>query len=74
MRNVLIIGAGRSATSLISYLLDKSDEEELFITIGDLSIQAAQKFTANHPNARGILLDVFNESQRREAVKILTSC
>jgi saccharopine dehydrogenase (NAD+, L-glutamate forming) len=68
MRNILIIGAGRSATSLISYLLDKSDEEELFITIGDLSIQAAQKFTANHPNARGILLDVFNESQRREAV------
>jgi saccharopine dehydrogenase (NAD+, L-glutamate forming) len=68
MRNVLIIGAGRSATSLISYLLDKSDKEELFITIGDLSIQAAQKFTANHPNARGILLDVFNESQRREAV------
>jgi saccharopine dehydrogenase (NAD+, L-glutamate forming) len=68
MRNVLIIGAGRSATSLISYLLDKSDEEELFITIGDLSIQAAQKFTANHPNARGILLDVFNEAQRREAV------
>ncbi len=68
MRNILIIGAGRSATSLISYLLDKSDEEELFITIGDLSIQAAQKFTANHPNARGILLDVFNESQRREAI------
>ena len=68
MRNVLIIGAGRSATSLISYLLDKSDEEELFITIGDLSIQAAQKFTANHPNARGILLDVFNQAQRREAV------
>jgi saccharopine dehydrogenase-like NADP-dependent oxidoreductase len=68
MRNVLIIGAGRSATSLISYLLDKSDEEKLFITIGDLSIQAAQKFTANHPNARGVLLDVFNESQRREAV------
>jgi saccharopine dehydrogenase-like NADP-dependent oxidoreductase len=68
MRNILIIGAGQSAASLISYLLDKSDEEELFITIGDLSIQAAQKFTADHPNARGILLDVFNESQRREAV------
>ena len=69
MRNILIIGAGRSAASLIRYLLDKSNEEELFITIGDLSIQAAQKFTANHPNARGVLLDVFNESQRKEAVQ-----
>ena len=54
MRNILIIGAGRSATSLIRYLLDKSDAEDLFITIGDISIQSAQKFTSNHPNARGI--------------------
>jgi saccharopine dehydrogenase (NAD+, L-glutamate forming) len=68
MRNILIIGAGRSATSLIRYLLDKSEAEELFITIGDLSIQNAQKFTADHPNARGILLDVFNEVQRKVAV------
>ena len=68
MRNILIIGAGRSATSLIRYLLDKSEVENLFITIGDISIQNAQKFTSGHPNARGILLDVFNEKQRKEAI------
>jgi saccharopine dehydrogenase-like NADP-dependent oxidoreductase len=68
MRNILIIGAGRSATSLIRYLLDKSSSEDLFITIGDLSIQNAQKFTDGHPNARGILLDVFNESQRKQVI------
>lgn len=69
MRNILIIGAGRSATSLIRYLLDKSETEELFITIGDISIKAAQKFTSGHPNARVLMLDVFNDVQRREAVK-----
>ncbi len=69
MRNILIIGAGRSATSLIRYLLDKSEKEELFITIGDISIQAAQRFTMDHPNARGIMLDVFNDVQRKEAVE-----
>lgn len=69
MRNILIIGAGRSATSLIRYLLEKSNAEELFITIGDINIQNAQKFTDGHPNGRGILLDVFNEVQRREAVE-----
>lgn len=68
MRNILIIGAGRSATSLIKYLLDKSQEESLFITIGDISIQNAQKFTQGHSHARGILLDVFNEVQRKQAV------
>ncbi|MEH6763633.1 MAG: saccharopine dehydrogenase C-terminal domain-containing protein [Aequorivita antarctica] len=69
MRNILIIGAGRSATSLIRYLLDKSEKENLFITIGDISIQSAQKFTTGHPNARGIMLDVFNDVQRKEAVE-----
>ena len=69
MRNILIIGAGRSATSLIRYLLDKSVEEKLFVTIGDISIQSAQKLIQGHPNAKGIMLDVFNDEQRKEAVK-----
>ena len=69
MRNILIIGAGRSAASLIRYLLDKSEAEDLFITIGDISVQNAKKFTANHPNGQGVLLDVFNEPQRREAIQ-----
>ena len=69
MRNILIIGAGRSATCLIRYLLDKSSSEKLFITIGDISLGAAQKFTKNHTNAKGILLDVFNKEEREKAVK-----
>ena len=69
MRNILIIGAGRSATCLIRYLLDKSSSEKLFITIGDISLEAAQKFTKNHTNAKGILLDVFNKEEREKAVR-----
>jgi len=69
MRNILIIGAGRSATSLIKYLLEKSDSEDLFITIGDLSEESAQKFTQGHPNAKGIKLDVFDAPQRSAAIQ-----
>ena len=69
MRNILIIGAGRSATSLIRYLIEKSSAENLHITIGDISIESAQKLTKNHLNATGILLDVFNKKQREAAVK-----
>ena len=69
MRNILIIGAGRSTTSLIRYLIEKSSSENLHITIGDISLESAQKLTKNHLNAKGILLDVFNEKQREEAVK-----
>lgn len=69
MRNILIIGAGRSATSLIKYLLEKSESEDLFITIGDLSEESAQKFTNGHPNAKGIKLDVFDAPQRSAAIE-----
>jgi len=69
MKNILIIGAGRSATYLIKYLLDKSESEQLFITIGDLSEASAQKFIQGHPNAKGIQLDVFNAAQRRAAIE-----
>lgn len=69
MRNILIIGAGRSATSLIKYLLEKSQSEDLFITIGDLSQEQAQKFCMGHPNAKGIQLDVFNQQQRQAAIQ-----
>ena len=69
MRNILIIGSGRSATSLIRYILNKSEEENLFLTIGDISLAAAQKYAAGHPNAKGMELDVFNEKQRNDAIQ-----
>jgi len=69
MRNILIIGAGKSASSLIKYLLDKSEKEKLCITIGDISIEAAKKITTNHPKAKAIQLDVFEVNQRKKAVQ-----
>lgn len=69
MRNILIIGAGRSASSLIKYLLNKSTEENLQITIGDLSIELAQKKTNNHANAKAIALDIHNIEQRQSEIQ-----
>ena len=69
MRKILIIGAGRSASSLIQYLLNKSDAEDLHITIGDLSLELAQRKTHNHKNATAIALDIFNEQDRKTAIK-----
>ncbi len=68
MRNILIIGAGRSASSLIKYLLDKSKEERLFLTVGDVNIKSANTLLNNHPNAKAMVLDVFHDKQRREAI------
>ena len=70
MRTILIIGAGRSASSLIQYLLNKSVTENLHLVIGDLSLDLAQKKTNNHPNATAIALDIFDEDQRKKAIQI----
>ena len=70
MRKILIIGAGRSASSLIQYLLNKSVKENLHLVIGDLSLALAQKKTNNHPNATAISLDIFDEDQRKKAIQI----
>jgi len=69
MRHILIIGAGRSASSLIKYLLDKSDSEDLHLTIADLSLELAQNKTLNHLNATAIALNISNVSKRQKEVK-----
>ncbi|MDD5151616.1 MAG: saccharopine dehydrogenase C-terminal domain-containing protein [Flavobacterium sp.] len=69
MRTILIIGAGRSASSLIQYLLNKSEEEKLHLIIGDLSLASAQSKTNNHRNATAISLDVFDKNQRNAAIQ-----
>jgi saccharopine dehydrogenase-like NADP-dependent oxidoreductase len=69
MRKILIIGAGRSASSLIQYLLSKSVSENLQLTIADLSLELAQKKAQNHPNATPIQLDIKNTEQRQTEIQ-----
>ena len=69
MRKILIIGAGKSASYLIKYLLDKSQSDNLHITIGDLNVENAKKLVGSHPNTDVIHLDVFNSESRISAVK-----
>lgn len=68
MRNVLIIGAGRSASSLIRYLLFKSYGENLHVTVADLSLHLAALKTQDHPNATPIALNIFDAEERKKAI------
>ncbi|MDC1503907.1 saccharopine dehydrogenase NADP-binding domain-containing protein [Winogradskyella sp.] len=69
MRKILIIGAGKSSSYLIKYLLDKSQSENLHITIGDLNVENAKKLVGSHNNVNIVHLDVFNAQSRTIAVK-----
>jgi len=69
MRRILVIGAGRSSSSLVKYFLEKSTTENLHITIADISLELAQQRVNNHQNAAAIEFDVFNDSQRKEEIQ-----
>jgi len=69
MRKVLVIGAGRSSSSLIKYLLDKSSEENLQIIVADVLKQSAEMKVEGHSNGVAIALDVFDDAARNSAVQ-----
>ncbi|HET6227655.1 MAG TPA: saccharopine dehydrogenase C-terminal domain-containing protein [Bacteroidia bacterium] len=69
MKKIFVIGAGRSSTSLIEYLLNNSEKENWKITVGDISLDLAKQKTANHKNATAIAFDINNEKQRTEQIQ-----
>ena len=71
-RTILVIGAGKSTSQLVNYLLNKADTENLEVIVGDISIENAQKLVGNHPKGKALALDVFNKEQRAEAIKNAT--
>ena len=69
MRNILIVGAGKSTSVLVDYLLKKSECENLFLTIGDLLPENARKMIGKHPRAKVINLNIFKKEEREAAVE-----
>ncbi len=69
MKNIVLFGAGLSASSLIKYLLDRSEQYDWKIRIGDVSRELAEKKINGHKNAIAFRFDINNEFQRDEEVK-----
>lgn len=68
MRKILLIGAGRSCSSLIKYLLENSQDQDWEITIGDLSKEAAEERIGGHDRAKAIAFDVNDEIKRTQVI------
>jgi saccharopine dehydrogenase-like NADP-dependent oxidoreductase len=68
MRNILLIGAGRSASVLIKYLLENAAKNDWFVTVADADPILAQQKIANHPNGRAAWLDVQKTNDRRDLI------
>ncbi|MBE0571308.1 MAG: saccharopine dehydrogenase NADP-binding domain-containing protein [Ignavibacteriaceae bacterium] len=64
MKNILVIGAGRTSTFLIDYLVKKAPVNDWFITVADQSLELALSKANNHPRTKAIQFDIFNDKAR----------
>jgi saccharopine dehydrogenase-like NADP-dependent oxidoreductase len=69
MRNIFLIGAGKSTSSLIKYLIDNAQKENWQLTIGDIRINHLGREILEHPAVRAIEFDAFNEQLRENEIK-----
>jgi len=68
MKNVLVLGAGQSATYLIRYLLEQAEEQGWFVTVGDRDLALAERAVAGHPCGDAIAFDVTDGDMRTSHV------
>ena len=68
-QKIFIIGAGRSASSLIKYLVNVSAENNFELTIGDKDVSLVKDKIEGHKCASVIRFDVLNDYQRIYEIK-----
>jgi len=66
MKNILVLGAGKSATSLIEYLTKemKGPEWRLTVADGNLALAQSKIIPANSPHAHAVQLEAENDTAR----------
>jgi len=64
MKRILLFGAGKSATSLIRYLLDSTAARNWQLVVAESNLSLAESKIAGNPQARAVCLDVTREADR----------
>ncbi len=69
MKKILLIGAGRSSTSLLHYLQEIATENNLHISVGDIQLELAQKVCGQNEQIRLFTFDINNQEQRQQEIQ-----
>lgn len=64
MSSILVLGAGRSSSALISYLLKFGAANNIEVTVGDVSLEAAKERTTG----KAIEFDINNKERSTESI------
>ena len=69
MKSILIIGAGRSSSALITYLLNTSITHDWQVRVGDMNEQFAMDRVNGHERGTAFRFDIANRDQRELEIK-----
>lgn len=69
MNTILILGAGRSSSSLIAYVLAFATEYSWKVVIGDVNLKAAQDRTGESPVGEAIVFDIQQKDKSLVAIR-----
>lgn len=69
MQNILVLGAGKSATILIEYLLSRATANDLFIRVADADPVVAQSKIAGHERAEALPITPGDADQLERYIK-----
>ena len=68
-KNILLFGAGKSATVLIEYLINESVYSNWFITVADANLELIELKTQRRVNSKSVALDINDTSSRQALIK-----
>lgn len=68
MKRVLVLGAGRSSSSLIKYLLDNARIHDWAVTVGDVSIDNALQKLGSTDSGKAVYFDINDQERSREII------
>lgn len=69
MKTILVLGAGRSSSALITYLLNQAVALEWKIVVGDVSETAARQRIGSSTRGKALAFDINNEEASAAAVE-----
>lgn len=68
MKKILVLGAGLSASTMIKYFLDNSEENDWCIEVGDINEDIAKEKTQGHPRSATFSFDINNKEVLTEKI------
>ena len=68
VKQILVLGAGQSAAFLVARLLEDSEREDWFVTVGDLDLEQARQRVGDHLRGDAVRFDVNDAESRSKLI------